>query len=146
MHQRYMWLGSGANASRAYGSHALAHLLATFEQVSRLISPSPHLTISLSYHLTISPSHHLTIYHLATFEQAVLDSTLPKQPPLGAIADDHAFWRASMDSSSGSGTAAGDAPPRIVSVFAHDFNLLFLRQLLRLHWVMPTKGYLCRTR
>ena len=32
MHERVMWLGSGLNSSRAFGSHQLAYVLASLEQ------------------------------------------------------------------------------------------------------------------
>ena len=74
VHSRVLWLGSGLNRSVASGSHLLAFLLATLEQVAR---------------------------------GEELDGAAP-----GA--------------------------PRLLALFAHDFNLLYLRRLLAASWLTPS--------
>jgi len=83
-----------------------------------------------------------------------LGSTLPSAQAFASHAlayilltlDEHARLRGPCSSTTLPGSASlfdmslldlldGSSRPRILAVFAHDFNLLYLRRLLRVHWV-----------
>ncbi|KAL3919711.1 MAG: hypothetical protein SGPRY_005531 [Prymnesium sp.] len=86
VHQRVMWLGSQLNSSRAYGSHGLAYLLASLEQV-----------------VTDSPI------------EGLADKGLRQQ---------------------------GNASQQLfLALFGHDFNILYLRRLLRASWVTDSWNF-----
>lgn len=75
LHERVMWLGSGLNSSRSFGSHQLAYILTTLEQ-----------------------------QRTGKAYAGLLQAPSPDRTPF-------------------------------VAIFAHDFNILYLRQLLRAHWI-----------
>lgn len=106
LHQRLMWLGSTLPSARAFASHALAYLLLTLEAKR---SDAAERCGSLP-----RPSAPA----LATVLAAMGDEWAPGTASGGAAGESRTF-----------------AAPRVLAVFAHDFNLLYLRQLLRVHWV-----------
>ena len=76
VHMRLMWLGSNLNRSKSVGSHLLAFVVASLEQV------------------------------------------IQGKPLKGAAP-----------------TGVDSSPPSFVALFSHDFNLLYLRKLLRASWL-----------
>ena len=104
--------GASLNSSRTYASHALAYIVASLEQIVR---DEPVAGVDPN-----PPPQQPT--------RPIGDPNRDTEPAAQQAAD---AWRRRRPS---------EAPP-MLALFAHDFNLLYLRQLLRLHWITPSYDF-----